>query len=146
MFSILGDIEGKPFLDLFSGSGLVGIEAASRDAEPVILVERDRKKLPVIRENMSIVESEVRLVGTSAESYLKKTEPESFDIVYLDPPFDYPEKRKLIELVADSGVLRPRGLCIIHYPREEELPETAGSLEEVDTRKYGGSLLRFYRS
>jgi 16S rRNA (guanine(966)-N(2))-methyltransferase RsmD len=146
MFSILGNIEGSAFLDLFSGSGLVGIEAASRGAEPVVLVERDRKKLPVIRENMSIVESEIRLFGVSAESFLKKADPGVFDIVYLDPPFDYPGKDKLITLVGDSGVLRPRGLCLIHFPREDDLPGAAGGLEEVDTRKYGRSLLRFYRA
>ena len=144
MFSILGDIEGNAFLDLFSGSGLVGIEAASRGAEPVVLVERDRKKLPVIKANMSIVESEIRLLGTSAESFLKKADQNSFDIVYLDPPFDYPRKAELITLVGESGILRPRGLCLIHYPREDRLPEAAGGLEEADTRTYGRSILRFY--
>jgi 16S rRNA (guanine966-N2)-methyltransferase len=146
MFSILGVIEGYAFLDLFSGSGLVGIEAASRGAEPVVLVERDRKKLPVIKENISIVETEIRLLGVSAESYLKSTDPDTFDIVYLDPPFDYANKEKLITLVGESGVLRARGLCLIHYPREDDLPETAGGLEEVDTRTYGRSVLRFYRA
>ena len=146
MFSILGVIEGLAFLDLFSGSGLVGIEAASRGAKPVVLVERDRRKFSVIRENMGIVESEIRLAGTSAESFLKKASPEAFDIVYLDPPFDYPDKDKLVSLVGESGVLRPRGLCLIHYPREDDLPEAAGGLEEADTRRYGRSLLRFYRA
>ena len=72
MFSILGSLEGSSFLDLFSGSGLVGIEAASRGASPVILVEMDRKKRPVIERNIGMVESEIQLVMMPVERFFKR--------------------------------------------------------------------------
>ena len=58
MFSILGDLQGRNFLDLFSGSGLVAIEAASRGAEPVVLVEKDFRKAAVIRKNLEIIDEQ----------------------------------------------------------------------------------------
>ncbi len=145
MFSILGDISGLAFLDLFTGSGVVGIEAASRGAEPVVLVEKDRRKAPVIRKNISFVESEIRLVLQPAERYIAGGGPAlQFDIIYLDPPFKYGQKLKLIESVAGSGLLAPDGLCLIHHPTQEEWPDQIGQLVCNDVRGYGGSTLRFF--
>jgi len=144
MFSILGNISGLAFLDLFTGSGVVGIEAASRGAEPVVLVEKDRRKAEVIRKNISMVETKIDLRLTSAEGYLKRP-PRSFDLVYLDPPFAYQPKTKLLKLTVAGAILSPGGLLLIHYPSPEELPEQIDDLVLVDHRRYGGSSLAFYR-
>jgi 16S rRNA (guanine(966)-N(2))-methyltransferase RsmD len=144
MFSILGDISGDAFLDLFSGSGVVGIEAASRGAEPVVLVEKDRRKRRTIEENISFVESEIGIVSMAAEQFLSRP-PRRFELIYLDPPFNYPQKEKLLQRVADAGALSEGGLCLLHLPSQEELPETIAGLERIDRRAYGGSTLLFYR-
>lgn len=145
MFSILGDISGLAFLDLFTGSGVVGIEAASRGAEPVVLVEKDRRKAPVIRKNISFVESEIRLVLQPAERFITGGgASQQYDIIYLDPPFSYGQKIKLVATVADSGLLAPQGLCLIHHPTREEWPAQIGRLVCSDVRGYGGSTLRFF--
>ncbi len=145
MFSILGDISGLAFLDLFTGSGVVGIEAASRGAEPVVLVEKDRRKAPVIRKNISFVESEIRLLLQPAERIIAAGgQSQQFDIIYLDPPFKYSQKIKLIESVAGSGLLAPAGLCLIHHPSQEQWPDQIASLVCSDVRAYGGSTLRFF--
>jgi 16S rRNA G966 N2-methylase RsmD len=71
--------------------------------------------------------------------------PRSYDIMYADPPFPMEGKEKLSLSIAQSQLLRPDGLYIIHYPAEDNLPERMGKLMCSDTRKYGRSMLKFYR-
>ncbi|WP_026294908.1 16S rRNA (guanine(966)-N(2))-methyltransferase RsmD [Sediminispirochaeta bajacaliforniensis] len=144
MFSILGPLDGYSFLDIFSGSGLVGIEAASRGAEPVVLVENDRGKRETILENIEIVESKISLVMMSAESFLRRGRG-SFDIIYLDPPFPMPGKIDLIKKLSDSSLITDETKVLIHHPAEEQWPDKVGTLVCYDTRRYGRSLLRFFR-
>jgi 16S rRNA (guanine966-N2)-methyltransferase len=144
MFSILGNIEGLSFLDLFSGSGLVGLEAASRGCEPVYLVEMDGKKRKTINRNMSMVDSEIRLYLMSVQKFAHLA-PRSFDIVYADPPFPMKGKQALSLKVAEADLVKTDGLYIIHYPREDDLEDRIGPLTCFDERKYGRSMLRFYR-
>ena len=147
MFSILGDMYHLSFLDLFSGSGLVGIEAASREAQPVHLVEMDRQKKPTIIKNISIVESPISLFMSDVFRFIPNAK-RSYDIVYADPPFPMKEKIALIEAVNKKQLVVDGGLFIIHYPKEEHsnMPKEVGSLRCIDERTYGRSLLRFYRN
>lgn len=148
LFSILGHLEGSSFLDLFSGSGLVGIEAASRGAAPVHLVEMDFKKKRVLRKNISFVDTEIRLYMMSVQSFMRRTVQEGgYDVVYADPPFPMPGKQKILDLADTSGTVGDEGVFVIHFPAEEKLGDSssAGGLECYDERKYGRSLLRFYR-
>ena len=87
MFSILGDIEGVPFLDLFSGSGCVAIEAASRGASPIHLVEMDRGKKETIEKNLAFVEEPHRLFMMDAMRYISST-PYKYSIVYAQQAWD----------------------------------------------------------
>lgn len=144
LFSILGNISGCSFLDLFSGSGLVGIEAASRGADPVILVEKDFKKKYTIRENISFVEESITLILSPVEKFIKSGKSK-FDLIYLDPPFNYKKKTRLIELIGDADILKPDGEIIMHYPDEDDIPETIGPFQMTDRRAYGRSILKFYR-
>lgn len=146
LFSILGNLEGSSFLDLFSGSGLVGIEAASRGAEPVHLVEMDRNKRGTILKNTSFVESEIKLFMSNVLRFLPQAKI-TYDIIYADPPFPMKNKPMIANLVDTHGLLAPSGLFIIHYPAEEreQWPDSIGSLQFIDERKYGRSLLRFYK-
>lgn len=142
LFSILGSLEGLSFLDCFSGSGLVGIEAASRGAAPVDLVEKDYGKKATILRNLAWVESPIRLHLMPAERYLART-AEVYDIIYLDPPF--PLGQKLDFLVLAGQRLKPGGSLLMHYPGEETYPETLdGGLRRYDFRTYGRSHVLFY--
>ncbi len=142
IFSILGPLEGLSFLDIFSGSGLVGIEAASRGASPVELVEKDFGKKTTILKNISFVESPIHLNLVSAEKYLKDAYSDFWDIVYLDPPFPLGEKIHFLELAARA--LKPGGSLLMHYPGEESYPDILGSLRKYDFRTYGRSHVIFY--
>ena len=142
LYNILGNISGESFLDLFSGSGVVGIEAASRGAEPVVLVEKDRGKRPVLLENISMVETPIRAHIMGAEHFLK-TGDSLFDYIYLDPPFPLGGKKEFIQMA--EGRLEDDGLLMIHFPEEDDPGETIGRLVRFDLRLFGRSRLGFYR-
>lgn len=143
IFSILGDLSGCSFLDVFSGSGVIGIEAASRGASPVILVEGDQGKRATIRKNISFVESHIELRIATAERFLANARG-SFDYVFLDPPFRYPDKTRLLRAVGERNVLASDGRVLIHHPREDDLPEEVGVLVRIDSRSYGRSIVDFF--
>jgi len=155
MFAILGDIRGSSFLDLYCGSGSVGIEAASRGAEPVVFVEKDRGKRSILARNTSFVEEQTEFHFLPVEHFLRRLKLK-FDLIFLDPPFRQRSKIEVLELIAARGILAQAGTLIIHVSKEEEKafspdipPEgdtgSGGQLHLSDRRLYGESLLLFYR-
>lgn len=144
IFSILGPLEEMSFLDLFSGSGVVGLEAYSRGARPVVLVEKDAGKRRVIQQNITELDPRPQLRIEPVERFVARAR-EPFDVVYLDPPFDYRYKEDLLKRIAVSRLLRETTRVLIHVPSDERLPEQIGALEQVDRREYGGSAVSFYR-
>lgn len=156
LFSILGGIDDLSFLDLFSGSGLVGTEAWSRGARPVVLVEKDRGKRSVILSNTEGLLPRPVLRIEPVERFVQRNRT-PFDIVYLDPPFDYPYKEDILRRIAGSKSVVPGSFVLIHAPTTEKLPETVlakgtadgtsarATLETYDRRDYGGSRVTFYR-
>jgi len=143
LFSILGNLEGISFLDLFSGSGLVGIEAASRGAAPVHLVEMDRGKKSTITQNLEMVETEHRLFLMRVEKFIKLAR-RRYTIVYADPPFPMPGKQELTAAISGAGLVAQEGLFIIHHPAEEQWDAAIGAFSCTDVRTYGRSVLRFF--
>ena len=144
LFSILGNINDKSFLDLFSGSGIIGIEAASRGAAPVYFVEKDRIKKRIIHENTDMIETEKKVFIMSVERFISITR-EKYDLIFLDPPFPMGKKQELVLSVSRKDILADDGVLMIHHPSEEKWPETVGNLEIIDRRKYGRSILLFFR-
>jgi 16S rRNA (guanine966-N2)-methyltransferase len=144
VFSVLGDLSGLSFLDLFSGSGAIGIEAASRGAEPVVLVEKDPRKKETIGKNISFVESRIELVLMPVERFLH-SDSRNFDIIFLDPPFDFPAKESILDDAAKDPHLAVGGLAMIHLHRAENLSMDRHDLVLEDRREYGQSLVLFFR-
>ncbi len=143
LFSILGPLDELSFLDLFSGSGLVGIEAASRGAEPVDLVEKDFGKKAVILKNITMVETKITLHLADVSAYLKRAE-RTWDVIYLDPPFPLAGKLGVLELVESRQLLAEGGSLLMHYPGEESFPANLGRYRRYDHREYGRSHIIFY--
>jgi 16S rRNA (guanine966-N2)-methyltransferase len=144
LFSILGDLSDAPFLDLFAGTGIIGIEAASRGAAPVVLVEKDPRKKATILRNISFVESPIELRVMPVERFLRSSE-RAFEIVFVDPPFDFPDKGTVLDAVGAGPHLAPGGLALIHLHRAENLSTERPGFELADRREYGQSLLLFFR-
>jgi 16S rRNA (guanine966-N2)-methyltransferase len=144
LFSILGDISGVKFLDLFSGSGVIGIEAASRGAEPVVLVENDPGKRKTILRNISFVTTRIELLTVSVERFLRSNTT-TFDVVFLDPPFDFSGKGDVLDAACREPHLHSEGLAILHLHSAEKLRTERPGLRLVDKRQYGQSLLLFFK-
>lgn len=149
LFAILGPLDGASFCDLFSGSGCVGLEAASRGASVVHLVEMDRAKRAVMEKNISWAtgDCDIRIFFSNVLKFIP-TAQISYDIVYADPPFPMQNKIVIAELADRRQCVKPDGLFIIHIPSAEEgqWPERIGNLSLYDTRRYGRNMIKFYRN
>ena len=147
VFAILGDLSGKSFLDLFSGSGTLAIEAASRGAEHVELCEKDKIKIPVILENVAVIERElginVKCHFMPVEYFIKRCRT-SFDYIFFDPPFPYKFHAELIKTAVENGMCKSGGTILVHRPEEHAMPDEIGKLFRTDMRSYGRSIVDFY--
>ena len=144
VFAVLGDLAGLSFLDLFSGSGIIALEAASRGASPVACVEKDPDKFAQLLRNVSIAEERIECKSMPVERFLMRNKT-GFSIVFLDPPFPYRHRKELLSSLADGPTAAPGGLVLLHFPAEDALPEAMGSLTLEDEREFGRSHVRFYR-
>ncbi len=145
LFAILRSIDDLSFLDLFAGSGLVGLEAYSRGARPVVLVEKDPGKRSVIKENISGLDPVPRLFVQPVERFVARNRT-VYAIVYLDPPFNYRYKNDLLDRLSRSNTIGEHTQVVIHAPAHEQIAEQHGRLVVTDRRTYGGSALWFFSS
>jgi 16S rRNA (guanine966-N2)-methyltransferase len=140
LFSILGDrVRGARVLDLFAGSGALGIEALSRGAAQATFVDDDPGAAAAIRANLR--ELEAAVIRRDAATFLRDA-PDQYDLVFLDPPYRHGPRlgRELSELVAAS--LAPGGLAISESDRREPLDLPDLTLD--DERRYGDTLIRLH--
>ncbi len=148
VFAIIGDLTGKSWLDLFSGSGTIAIEAVSRGSTNVELCEKDKIKSKTLLENVSMTEKEcgvkIRCHFMAVELYLKRCK-NKYDYIFFDPPFPYKFRQQLLEAVDKNELLTDDGTVMIHYPEEDALPEQIGNLYLSDKRIYGRSIVNFYK-
>ena len=149
LFAILGPLDGATFCDLFSGSGCVGLEAASRGAKLVHMVEMDRAKREIMEKNISWAKDdcEIKIFFSNVLKFIPTAQMQ-YEIVYADPPFPMAKKIQIAELVDRRHCVRPDGLFVIHIPaiEESQWPEQIGDLKLIDTRKYGRNMIKFYRN
>ena len=148
LFSILAArgaaVAGAHFLDLFSGSGIVAVEAASRGAAAITLVERDPRKRACLRRNTSFVTVPVRIHIVPCERFLARAAAAAggaWDLVFVDPPYAYRHREELLATLADSPSLRPTATVLVHVPAHVPLDPEPTGLTCVDRRRYGGALL-----
>ncbi|MDR2103944.1 MAG: RsmD family RNA methyltransferase [Treponema sp.] len=143
VFSILGDISHCSFLDLFSGSGIIALEAASRGAAPIEAVEMDPLKRKTLLKNVSISPVRIRCRFMAVELYIKRAKT-AFDIIFCDPPFPYKFRGALIRDIALSPLMGEGSRLLIHRPREEKYGELPEHLNSEDRREYGRSVVDFF--
>ena len=144
IFASLGDLSGFSFLDIFSGSGIIALEAASRGACYIEAVEQDKIKGKTLLANVSISPVRINCRFLPAELYVKRAK-RAFDIIFLDPPFPYPYKWELVKSIAVSALVSDGSKILIHRPRPEGLKEPVCFLVCEDSREYGRSIVDFFR-
>ncbi|MDR1251040.1 MAG: RsmD family RNA methyltransferase [Treponema sp.] len=143
VFACLGDLSGLSFLDLFTGSGIVALEAASRGAAYIEAVEMDRLKCKTLLVNAAISPVRINCRFMTAELYLKRAK-RNFNIIFLDPPFPYRYKWDLLAGIAVSPLVANESKILIHRPREDYQKEPIAFLTKYDSREYGRSVVDFF--
>ncbi len=157
IFDIIGqDLEGMAFLDLFAGSGAVGLEALSRGAKRVVFVEKDPRCVGVINENLEILNKD-HVIGPEQNSFVFNADTfpaikqmnkkgEKFDFIFVDPPYYAQLAKKTLKTLLAYDIVQPNNLIIIQHEKRETLPDSEGRFLLVREKKYGGSILSILRS
>lgn len=158
LFSILGNtVRQAKVLDLFAGTGALGLEAFSRDAQVVVFVDNNSLALELIKKNILLFptkaerESSLYVVRHDLSRKLPPHKlPErtrsGFDLIFADPPYVQDFSLFLLELLNNSGLLAENGLVIFEARHTVQLPASLSQLECVDRRVYGEAAFSFYRN
>ena len=133
---------GIAFLDLYSGSGAIALEAASRGATPVVGIEKDQSAARLIQHNAQTLGLEVTVRATSAVHYAAETGGQ-FDVVYIDPPYEVADEAldELLEALASNERLAPRAMIVVERSKRSAEPNWPDSVEEHWDRRYGETTL-----
>ena len=145
VFSIIQfQIEGRRFLDLFAGSGQMGIEALSRGAREAVFVDSRKDSVQIIRENLEKtgLSRQGRVVNMDSLAFLSQPNGK-FDLAFLDPPYRTGLLEKALEMT--SAVVKPGGVILCEHPADEELPAQAGDFVKRRDYRHGKILISLYR-
>lgn len=140
-----GVVDGARVLDLYAGSGALGLEAASRGAASVTLVDSARPAVAACRSNVAALglrESAV-VVGGTARGYLMGAPSTAYDLVLVDPPYDVTETELGDVLAALAAWLAPDAVVVVERSRRSPEPTWPPALERTDERRYGDTTLWF---
>ena len=147
LFNILGQrLDDQRVLDVFAGTGAVGLEGLSRGATLAVFIEHDRRAATLIEANATLCGARNRCAiirDTAAQALLKAIDGEPFDVIVLDPPYDF-EPLPVI-LTAAATHLAPAGRLVLEHARRRALPEAAG-VRPVRTVLSGDSALTFFEA
>jgi 16S rRNA (guanine966-N2)-methyltransferase len=147
--STLVDLEGAAVLDLYAGSGALGLEALSRGARTVVFVESAPRVLPILKANLAAVGlSGGRVLAGSVPTVVAGAPPVRFDVVLADPPYATPahEVQDVLRALVSGDWLAPDAVLVVERPSREETWEWPTPLIALRDRRYGEALLRYGRS
>lgn len=142
LFNMIGPyFDGGIGLDLFAGSGGLGIEALSRGLDKVIFIDREAKAIHVIQENIRACkfEEKTEVFRNDAERALKALIKREicFDYIFLDPPYKKQQLVNLMEKMDQQEVVQPDGIVVCEHSFDVELPQTVGKFTQIKHEKYG---------
>ncbi|MCO4771579.1 MAG: 16S rRNA (guanine(966)-N(2))-methyltransferase RsmD [Deltaproteobacteria bacterium] len=153
LFSILGqNLDDLSVLDLCAGAGTLGIEAGSRGASRVVFVEQGSDHLRVLRENAALLQGhadiDVRRMDARRAPGLLSRQGETFDLVFLDPPYGRGLALEVVQALAEVAptLLRSDATVVAETESAATLPETLGGLRRDEPRSYGDTKLWIYRA
>ena len=146
--SALGGLAGRRVLDLYAGSGAVGLEALSRGAAEAVMVERHRRAAALIRRNAQALGlSGWSVVAEPVRSYLRSGAAAPFDVVFLDPPYALPgeELADVLAGLAGGGWLAAGGYVVVERSRRDPGPAWPEGIDPLRDRRYGETVLWYGR-
>ncbi len=149
IFNILiGRLNGITVLDLFAGSGNLGIEALSRGARQAVFVDRDRQCTRIITENLShlglLSKGEVLLSDCLTAVAQLEERPQRFSLIFSDPPYEGGWIQRSLVALAEGDLLEDGGWIVAEHSRRESVPDKYGGFRLEDQRIYGETMISFY--
>ncbi len=140
-------IDGARVLDLFSGTGSLGLEALSRGAQHVQFVEMNLKSIDILKKNISLLKldpSEYSILKSDVIGFLKKYKGEPFDLILADPPFTEKMAHDVMQAMDTSACFKPETLIAIESQKKERMDEKYNHLYRYDLNDYGDKVLSFF--
>ena len=149
LFNVLqGDIPGCYFLDLFAGSGQIGLEALSRGGNYAVFVENNRKAAKCIEENINFTKFDKQslLMNSDVLTALRMLEGKyKFDVIFMDPPYNKGFIEPALKAITEKGILSDNGIIVLESD-DTDFYGAADKLEILKQRKYGRTYITIYRS
>lgn len=147
LFNILAlRFQGARVLDLFSGSGALGLESLSRGAREVVFNDKSKDSVAILKKNMKTLKiedgKEAKVYNLDADVYLDYAK-EQFDIIFIDPPYALEIGVRAVEKIAKKSLLAENGVLV--FERDKPFEGEVDGLEKYDERKYGKAILTFFR-
>lgn len=150
IFNILGPTPELPALDLYAGTGALGIEALSRGAPRAVFVERDGRALSALHRNLKELGlgSRAAVLPVPVLAALRKLAGEGarFGWVFLDPPYAADDVGDVLSSLSEGDLLSPQAMVMVEHDKRRGMPGVAGTLTLTDQRRYGDTALSFYRA
>ncbi len=150
LFNILHILSGKSFLDLFAGSGNVGLEALSRGAAKVVFVEKNATMVNTIKRNIRELgfTDKCEVLATEVGKGIRQLQRkgDSFDFLFADPPYERGFIGEIFQCLGEGDMIAQDGVLIIqHSKREDVIDHHSGNFVLMDQRRYGDTLLSFFK-
>lgn len=145
LFDALQIGSGESFLDLFSGSGAIGIEALSREASKVVFNDINKDAVRIIETNLNKINEQAKVLNLNYEECLFKLRNDKFDYVFIDPPYAFKEYDNVFKLLQEYDELNPSSIIICEVRKDVELNDEYESLYKYKEKKYGISKLLYYK-
>lgn len=151
LFNILANkVPDSNFLDLFSGTGNIGLEALSRGAKYVVFVDNHRESIGVIKENIKLTcldHYNYEIIFDDANKAIERLSlrNQKFNIIFMDPPYARGFVLPVINTIYQKNILEEDGIIVVEHNKEEELPDNIGDLVMFRKEKYGSVFLTFYK-
>ena len=148
IFNIIqSKLEDAQVLDLFAGSGAIGLECLSRGAKKAILCDKSKEAIQIIKKNIqkTHMEEKTQLYNTDFETCLEKVKKEKFDLIYIDPPYETNYIVKSLKKIIELGIVKEKSIIILETDDENRIQKEIKTLEVkiVDKRKYGRAMIIF---
>lgn len=151
IFNVLGnriDYDGSRVLDIFAGTGNLGIEALSRGASSAVFIENHRDSLALITKNLEITgfSGSSRIIAKDALASLKvlSQEQRRFDLVLLDPPYEQGMTERTLQLLGSSTLVDDRTIVVAEFSIRDSIASTYSNLTETDRRAYGDTVVSLF--
>lgn len=144
--SRLGSMNGCCVLDLFAGTGAMGLEALSRGAKLTVFMDQSKDSINLIRKNATTTRliERAEIIQSDISQGIGR-QSRQFDLIYMDPPYHNQEIAGLIQLLAEKALLKQGGILCVETDSATPLPEMIAPLVQIDRKKYGSTSVSIYR-